>query len=387
MTTMTAEPTTAPVAAPPALRVIANRAGLVAALSAAAAVVPTRTANPMLQCIRLEALDGDLQFEATNLEQCVRLSQETVQVESAGAVAAPLAPLLAACRELDGDTLAIEADAAHYLAVRGQSARVRLPGMSAAEWPKIGGFPDPAGSVPAADLLRLLRVRFAAAEEATRYAFNGILLESPKKSGKLIAAASDGNRLALAECPWAGPPLPPLILPRPAVDALIKVLAAEEPDNPVSVASGDRDAAFACGPYALRTNTLEGAFPPYGDIIPKDSPHRLSVAREDLLATLRRAGLGAAEQSKEQTPKVRLDFGRAGLKASAAHEGREADAQLPCKWDGAELAIGFKLQFLIQGLSEIDADEVRLEFDTPSRPLLLSAPGFQYVVMPYNLNA
>jgi DNA polymerase-3 subunit beta len=283
----------------------------------------------------------DLQFEATNLEQCVRISQETVQVESAGALAVPLSPLLAACRELDGDTLTLEADANHHLTIRGQSARVRQPGMSAAEWPKIGEFPDPAGSVPAADLLRLLRVRFAMAEEKTRYTFNGLLLEAPKKGNRLVAVATDGNRMALAECQWNGPPLPPVILPRPAVDALMKAI---DPEIPVSIATGDRDAAFACGPFALRTNLLEGTFSPYADVIPKDHPHKLSVAREELLATLRRAGLGAADQSKDQTPKVRLDFGKAGLKASAAHEGREADAQLPCKWDGSELTIGFKLR-------------------------------------------
>lgn len=382
--TMTAEPATTapatPAPAPPALRVIADRAGLVAALSAAAAVIPGRTANAMLQCVRMETAGGDLQFEATNLEQCVRLSQETVQVESPGALAVPLAPLLAACRELDGDTLALEADANHHLTIRGQSTRVRQPGMSAAEWPKIGEFPDPAGIVPAADLLRLMRVRFAMKDESTRYAFNGVMLEAPKKGKKLLAVATDGNRLALAECTWDGPELPQVILPRPAVDALVKAI---DPEMPVSIATGERDAAFQCGPFALRTNLLEGQFPPYGDIIPKDCPHKASVAREDLLATLRRAGLGAARE----TPKVRLDWGRAGLKASAAHEGREADAQLPCKWDGAELAIGFNLLFLIEGLSEIDADEVRLEFSAPNRPLLLSAPGFQYVVMPCNLNA
>jgi DNA polymerase-3 subunit beta len=391
--TAAAEPITAPVPpaqAPPALRVIADRAGLVAALTAAAAVVPTRTPRALLQCVRLTAGPGGLAVEATNLEQWVRHGQATVQVERPGAACVPAADLLSACRELAGDTLALETDErGENLIVRSESARVQMAAHPAGDFPNMAEAPPPvAGTLPAAALADMLRLaRIAVAEEATRYSFNAVLLEAPKGKGVLLAAGTDGKRLALAEFPWGGPALAPgCLLPLRAVDALCKGMDLEAD---IAIAVSEREAAFTAGDFTLRTNLIEGQFPPYGDIIPKEMDKRLTADRAALCAALRQAGLGAGEQSKDFRPRLRLELGKAGLTAFGRFENREATSRLACKWEGADLTIGLNLEYLLDGLNALDvlaeAEEVSIGFTAPNRPILIAAPGFKYVLMPVDL--
>ena len=100
--------------------------------------------------------------------------------------------------------------------------------------------------------------------------------------------------------------------------------------------------------------------PPYGDIVPKDPDKRLTAGREALIATLRQAGLGAGERSKDFNPALRLQFSKAGLTAIGRHENREAIAKLPCKWEGADLEIGFNLEWVLDGLNALDDQLYRL---------------------------
>ena len=133
----------------------------------------------------------------------------------------------------------------------------------------------------------------------------------------------------------------------------------------------------------LTSNLVEGQFPPYEDVIPKDSDKKMSAATADFLSAIRRAALLTTEESKG----VRMAFGKKGVVlTSRSPESGEATINFPCKYEGTDVEIGFNPQFLTDALRVVDSDEISLELSAPNRPgLLKGGADFLYVIMPVNL--
>ena len=134
----------------------------------------------------------------------------------------------------------------------------------------------------------------------------------------------------------------------------------------------------------MSTALVEGTFPPYNDVIPKDSDKKVSINRDRFFSAVRRAALLTNEESKG----VRLAFGANTLSISSrAPEMGEAKIDLPVEYAGEAIEIGFNPIYLMDALKVADQETVTFELKTPNKPgLLKSGPGFQYVVMPVNLS-
>jgi DNA polymerase-3 subunit beta len=133
----------------------------------------------------------------------------------------------------------------------------------------------------------------------------------------------------------------------------------------------------------LTSSLVEGQFPPYEDVIPKDCDKKMIAGTADFLSAIRRASLLTTEESKG----VRLHFSKKGLVlTSRSPESGEATINFPCKYEGTDVEIGFNPQFLVDALRVVDTDEISLELTAPNRPgLLKGGPNFIYVIMPVNL--
>ena len=133
----------------------------------------------------------------------------------------------------------------------------------------------------------------------------------------------------------------------------------------------------------LTTNLVEGQFPPYEDVIPKDTDKKMTAATQDFSSAIRRAALLTTEESKG----VRLHFSKKGLVlTSRSPEAGEATINFPCKYEGSEVEIGFNPTVLTDALRVVDTDEITLELTAPNRPgLIKGGSNFQYVIMPVNL--
>jgi DNA polymerase-3 subunit beta len=118
-------------------------------------------------------------------------------------------------------------------------------------------------------------------------------------------------------------------------------------------------------------------------VIPKDTDKKMTAATADFLSAVRRAALLTTEESKG----VRLNFTKKGLKlTSRSPEAGEAEVNFPCKYEGADIEIGFNPAFMTEALRVVDTDEISLELTAPNRPgLLKGGPNFLYVIMPVNL--
>ena len=390
------------------MKVTCDRGALAEAIGLVSSVVAARTPRPQLRCVKITAetigKSGRLTLAATDAETSIELRLEMVAVEREGAALVPADKLAQIVRAEDTDpTLALESegDVTH---IRGADAHFQLRGFPADEFPDIPG-PETAAKAAsdkgagfthsAGELDELIRKTvFATARENSRYAINGVLLNRDGKT--LECVATDGRRLALARTTLddaQGDPIS-VIAPAKALNMLQRLI--DDADEPISVTTTDNRIVFAIGLAAggpaedcravLASNLVEGTFPPYEDVIPKDQDIKVGFDRDVLASAVRRAALLTNEESRG----VRMAFTGGDKKlelSSRVPEMGEARIGVElASFDGDDIEIGFNPAFITDALKVVDQPDVLLELKAPNKPGLFKAgQGFTYVVMPVNL--
>lgn len=367
------------------MKIICNRGALLEALNVAGNVAALRTPKAALQCVKLTAGEDRLTLAATDLEVAIRYSDSQVQIDQPGEALLPADKLRDIVRESVDDTLSIELGG-ETASIRGQDSHFKIFTQNAADFPPVPDFEGEADfQIQAAHLKALIaKTLFAAAKESTRYAFNGVLMHAKGKKIELVS--TDGRRLAQAKGELVSADKLPkegsrAIVPTKALTLVDKLL--DDPEEAVGVQMRENQVIFHTSTATLTSNLVEGQFPPYEDVIPKDSDKKMTAATADFLSAVRRAALLTNEESKG----VRLEFSKKGLVLTGqSREAGEAEVKFACKFEGADVAIGFNPTFLIEALKVVDSDEVSLELSAPNRPgLLRSGQSFLYVIMPVNL--
>jgi len=366
------------------MKVICNRGALLEALLLAGSAVVTRTPKPVIQCVKLEAKDNELTVSATDMELSIRCRDSQVQVEAPGETLVMAERLSAIVRESIDDTLSIEVEG-ESATIKGQDSKFKLFTQPTDAFPPIPDYEGDADFTVSGGLIRSLinQTIFAAAKASTRYAFHGVMFNA--KGKHLTLVSTDAHRLALARGeltgPVAGKEMLKAIVPVKALQIVEKLVS--NPEDPVQFQLRENQ-IIAHTPSATLTSTLiEGQFPPYEDVIPKESNRKMTASRADLLSAVRRTALMATEESKG----IRMAFSKSGLVISgSSHDAGEAVVNFPCKFDGDDLEIGFNPSYFIDVLKVVNADEVTLELSAFNRPAVLKAgPDFLYVIMPVQL--
>jgi DNA polymerase III subunit beta len=366
------------------MQVIVNRNALVEVLSMAAGVAASRTPRELLKCVRLTTVDGTLLISATDLEVALRGEVRQVEVKSPGALLVPCDKLMQIARESLDETLVIESDdlACH---IRSSDSHFEIYGHDPKEFPPV---PDleaaPDVEVQPAVLMGLIeRTLFAVAKENTRYAINGVLWE--KKGKKLLFVATDGRRLAEASglTVKAGAEDLRMIVPAKTMQVLQRILPHVPQETNVAVSFSANQVIVKAGGFVVSSALVEGHFPQYEDVIPKDSDKTVELGTEDFHSAVRRAALLANDQSKG----VRLAFDDGVLVLSSrAPEQGEATVSMKIEYSGGPLQIGFNPTFLADALRVVSTPTVQLELKESNRPgVLKSGTEFLYVIMPVSL--
>jgi len=374
------------------MKVICDRAALVDALSVVSAVVPSRTPKPVLLCVKLTAKDGTLTLAATDLEAAIRLTTDKVQIEREGQALIPGDKLNQISRECTDPTLTIDV-ADDVAEIRGDDSRFKVFGYPVEDFPPM---PDEQ-SLGKADVIMdfgqlaslVERTRFATARENSRYAINGVLLHRTGK--KIEFVATDGRRLALARgacTTQATENETQCIIPGKALSLLTKL--RQDPDLQLDIHFSDSQIIFLIGDESghnamLASNLVEGSFPPYQDVIPKDLDKKVTFELNSLDSAVRRAALLTNEESKG----VRMSFESGNLTiTSRAPEMGEAEVHVALAgYEGDDLDIGFNPTFITEALRVIHSPEVLLELKSPNKPgMIKSGNDFLYVIMPVNLS-
>jgi DNA polymerase III subunit beta len=366
------------------MKVICNRGALLEALTVAGNVVAARTPKPVLLCLKISAEGNTLTVAATDLEVAIRYSDSQVQIDEPGETLLPADKLRDIVRECVDDTLSI-ATVGEQAHIKGADSLFKIYTQNPKDFPPVPGFEGEADFEISAGLLKQLigQTLFAAARESSRYAFNGVLVNAKGKKINLIS--TDGRRLAMAKGDLISDKLSKegakAIIPAKALTLVDKLV--DDPEETVGFQLRENQVIVHTADATLTSNLVEGQFPPYEDVIPKDTDKKMTAGTADFLSAVRRAALLTTEESKG----VRLAFTKKGLTlTSRSPEAGEAEVNFPCKFDGSDTEIGFNPVFLQEALKVVDTDEITLELTAPNRPgLLRGGPNFLYVIMPVNL--
>ena len=364
-----------------------ERAALLRALGHVQAVVERRNTSPILSNVLLSADRAGVSFAATDLDMEI-LDQADAVVNAPGQITAPAHTLYEIVRKLpDGADveLSFTGDDPRLTVAAGRS-RFALPVLPAGDFPVMS--PESAGArytLMKEDLARLIdKTRFAISTEETRYYLNGLYLHTVVEDGqaKLRAVATDGHRLALAETPApegaAGGP--GVIVPRKTVDQVRRLL--DDGVGPVEVQVSPSKIRFEFGRAALTSKVIDGSFPDYVRVIPKDNDRILIADNAVLAQAVDRVATISAEKSR--SVKLAVEPGKVVLTVRNMEAGQAVE-EIEVDYDAEAFEIGFNARYLLDVAGQITGDAAEYRFADPASPTLVldpGDPGVQYVLMP-----
>jgi len=372
------------------MKVACDRATLTRGVQVASGVVAPRSPKPALGCIKMEAGEGAVTLLATDLEVGIRIGLQKMEVTEPGAGLVPADRFHAILRELEEDTVSITSTE-QETTIEAPNAHFAVLGDDPADFPPVPEFPDEgAFEIAADDLLALTeRTLFATAKENTRYALNGVLWEVEGKSVTLVS--TDGRRLSLARGKCSGGPEEKVsaIVPSKAMLLIQRCLGdVAEAKEAARVVLGEKEILLAAPPAegatrVVSSRLVDGHFPKYEDVIPKDFDKKATVSTAGFLAAVRKAALLTNEESRGVT----LKFAAGELViTSRTPEMGEAEIRMAVQYEGEDLEIGFNPNYLMDAVKVVDAEEVTFSFKSSSKPGVLNeGKNFTHVVMPVSI--
>ena len=367
----------------PVMKIIAQTAGLQEALGLTGSIVVTRTPKPVLQCIKLVAGDGVLTLLATDLEAGCRYHVTAVEIVEEGEALIPADRLSGIVRESAGDeslTIETEKQAVH---VRGAGSHFKILGYDPGEYPAVAEFAaEPDFQIAANQLATMIqKTLFATAKAHSHYAISGVLWEAAGKKLRLVA--TDGHRLAQAIGSLKKAPAKEVSAIVPAkLMALIQRIAGDG-EEMLDVCIQENQILVRTPRAVLVSSLVQGNFPKYADVIPKDCDRKAEINTAQFEHRTRQAALLTNEESKG----IRLSFqGEQVTLTSRAPETGEAEVTCPAKYEGEAMDIAFNPTFLLDGLRVAETDEIFFGMNASNKPALMKAGSdFLYVLMPVDL--
>jgi DNA polymerase-3 subunit beta len=356
-----------------------------AALQAVAGIVERRHTLPILANVLIRKTGAELEFTTSDLEIQVRTSAELGGDAGNFATTVGARKLIDILRSMPVDQTVTLSAAQNKLTLQGGKSRFTLQTLPADDFPLVQEAADfgPMFSVPQKALKGLInQVHFAMAVHDIRYYLNGILFVAEGKSLTLVA--TDGHRLALAQATLdVDIPKQEVILPRKTVLELQRLLKDE--DTPIEMRFAGNQAKFAFSGMEFVTKLVEGKFPDYNRVIPKNHKNHVTLGRAPLLASLQRAAILTSEKFKG----VRVNIEPGTLRiASSNAEQEEAKEELEVDYGGDAIEIGFNVTYLIDALSNMNVEMIKMELQDTNSSALITVPeqsGFKYVVMPMRI--
>lgn len=353
------------------MRLTISREKLQEGLAAVLASIPVKTTLPVLANILLETTERGIRLSGTDLDIAVS-TEVGANVEVAGAVTIPAKKLGEIARELPPSPVKIAAVGEQRITLECGRSRFKLLGLPRDEFPT---FPSVKFSeswrVKSGDLQKLIfHTSFAVSTEESRPILNGVLWElRPDKMGMV---ATNGHRLAKMEIPvlLSSGPSYDLIIPPKALEQVRRLFPAEEE---LEIARGENHIGFRSPFTSVFTRLIEGPYPNYELVIPRDNDRVAFVDKTALISALKRMLVVASDQ----THRIRLSFNSGMLKFSVqTPDLGEAQDELPIRYVGDQLDIGFNASYLLEILRYIPTDEVKLTFKAPERAATLEPEGW-----------
>lgn len=355
-------------------------------------VVGSKATMPILSNVLIEAEKDQISLTTTNLDLGIRCKIKA-DVKETGAVTLPVKRLATIVRELPNVDVSFDASPNHQVKLTSGGSTFRIMGIGKEEFPPLPEFGDEkAYTLAQAELTAMLKsVAYAQSTDETRYILNGVYFNF--KDGKLSLVATDGRRLALVSKEMDVPAASAgaIILPAKTVGELTRLLDKGEK---LKINFNDRRAAFQIATdkdtsglvdhVYLYSKVVEGNYPNYNQVIPKETHQRIKLERELFLQCVHRAALVCSEKSN--SVRIKLSSNLLEITAQSPDFG-EAHESMAIGYSGPDLQVAFNPTFVMDPLRALTKDEVFFEVkDEVSPGVFKTLDSFICVIMPVRLS-
>ena len=363
----------------------APQSKLLAVLQSVSGIVERRHTLPILANVMLRKTGAQVQLTTSDLEIQIRTTAELDGDGGNFTTTVGARKLIDILRTMPADQTVSLESSQNKLVLKGGKSKFTLQTLPAEDFPLVqeaAGF-GPAFSVPQKTLKDLLgQVSFAMAVHDIRYYLNGILFVAEGKQLSLVS--TDGHRLAFASATLdVDVPKQEVILPRKTVLELQRLLSDAE--GAIEMQFANNQAKFSFEGMEFVSKLVEGKFPDYNRVIPRNHKNQVTLGRQALLSSLQRTAILTSEKFKG----VRLNIDPGSLRvASNNAEQEEAMDELDVDYAGDSIEIGFNVTYLIDALSNMQQEMVKIELSDGNSSALLTIPDnatFKYVVMPMRI--
>ena len=355
-------------------------------------VVGSKATLPILSNVLIEAEKDQISLTTTNLDLGIRCKIKA-EVKETGSVTLPVKRLATIVRELPNVDVTFDASPNHQVKLTSGGSNFRIMGIGKEEFPPLPEFGDEkAYTLEQAELTAMLKsVAYAQSSDETRYILNGVYFNF--KDAKLSLVATDGRRLALVskELDVPAASAGAIILPAKTVGELTRLLDKGEK---LKINFNERRAAFQIATdkdtsglidhVYLYSKVVEGNYPNYNQVIPKETHQRIKLERELFLQCVHRAALVCSEKSN--SVKIKLSSNLLEITAQSPDFG-EAHESMAIGYSGPELQVAFNPVFVMDPLRALTKDEIFFELkDEVSPGVFKTLDSFICVIMPVRLS-
>tara|TARA_R100000664_G_C2756534_1_gene144452 strand:- start:2579 stop:3688 length:1110 start_codon:yes stop_codon:yes gene_type:complete len=365
------------------MRLTIDRLKFLDAFKIVSSVAPTRSNNPALQNVKLEAGDGGAVLSATDTEIGIRHDLISVSIDIQGKALLPVSRVLSILRESPDKKLVIEV-ISKGVNISGERSNFSLPMADLGHFVDVDPFSDEDyHEVPAGFLKDIIhRTIFATDNESSRYALSGVLFEL--NEGDLIAVGTDGRRLAKMQCLSQSIGVhetsKPAIVPKRVMQLIDRALLGEE--SPVRLSIGGNDIVIKSGSVTICARLVEGRFPKWREVFPRhhDST-QMDLHAGKFYSAVRQAAIVTSEESRGID--CIFGLGKAILSGEAAETG-QSRIEMPIEYDGKPITLTLDPKYMSDFLKVLDAEKTfSLEVkDAKSAAICTTDDGYGYVIMP-----
>ncbi|NJB81577.1 DNA polymerase III subunit beta [Wenyingzhuangia aestuarii] len=350
------------------MKFIVSSSQLLKQLQVLSGVISTSNTLPILDNFLFELSENELKISASDLETTMSTTIE-VQSDSEGSIAVPSRILLDTLKTLPNQPLTFKIEGSSEVEITSEQGNYGMPYFDGSEFPKAVALENPSTTVVPANVLAnaISKTIFATGNDDLRPVMSGVFFQFGTEN--LTFVATDAHKLVkYTRTDVQADEVAEFIMPKKPLNILKGILATS--DAEVSISYNESNAKFTFDNVALICRLIDGKYPNYNAVIPKENPNKLTISRGSFLNSTKRVSIF----SSKTTHQIRLKMAGTELNISAEDIdfSNKANERLNCDYQGDDLEIGFNSRFLTEMLNNLSSDNVQLEMSLPNRAGILT---------------
>jgi DNA polymerase III subunit beta len=350
------------------MKFIVSSSYLLKQLQVLGSVINSSNTLPILDNFLFELNKTLLTVSASDLETTMSATLE-IDSDSKGSVAIPAKILLETLKTFPEQPLTFTVQDNNTIEISSNSGKYAVAYAEAQEFPKSVTLDNPSTTLVPAEVLAtaVSKTIFAAGNDELRPVMSGVFFQFSTEG--LIFVATDAHKLVkYSRTDVKADEVAEFIMPKKPLNILKSILGTSESE--IKIEYNNANATFSFDNYVLTCRLIDGKYPNYDAVIPKENPNKLMIDRSLFLSSVRRVAIF----SNKSTHQIRLKIAGAELNISAEDidYSNKAEERLTCDYQGDDIQIGFNSRFLLEMLNNLQSDMIMLEMSMPNRAGILT---------------